>query len=135
MQRGHAHYLKQRRVARLIERARHSPKLEQGRRSRIDHSADVKVETARSFRYAVWTELVDIEGVAIQSVANGSPAARADLEGIQTDSRGRRFLGDVVVAVNDVRVTDLDEMATEFEKAGVGAVVELSVMREGRLHR
>ncbi len=76
---------------------------------------------------------MDVDGVAIQSADRRGPAAQAGLEGIQSDSRGRRYLGDVIVAVNGAEVQNLDELATEFEKAGVGAVVELSVMREGEI--
>lgn len=78
---------------------------------------------------------MDVEGVAIQSVNRTSPANRAGLEGIRTTRTGRRYLGDVITAVNGAAVGDLDELATAFEKAGVGAVVELSVMREGEPRR
>lgn len=71
-----------------------------------------------------------IEGVAIQSVDPSGPAARAGLRGIRTDRRGRRYLGDVITAVNGEAVRDLDELATEFERSGVGATVELKVLRE-----
>jgi S1-C subfamily serine protease len=74
-----------------------------------------------------------VDGVAIQSVDRRGPAARAGLEGIQTDGRGRRYLGDVIMAVNGQPVRNLDGLATEFEKAGVGSVVEISVMREGEI--
>jgi len=73
---------------------------------------------------------LDVEGVAIQSVDDDGPAARIGLIGIQSDRRGRRYLGDVIVAVNGEKVRNLDELATVFERAGVGAIVELSVMRE-----
>ena len=76
---------------------------------------------------------MDVSGVAIQSVDQRSPAAKAGLSGIQSDRRGRRYLGDVIMAVNGVEVQNLDGLATEFERAGVGAVVELAVMREGEV--
>ena len=73
---------------------------------------------------------LDVEGVAIQSVDRKGPAGRAGLEGIRTDRRGRRYLGDVIMAVDGEAVSNLDELATAFEQAGVGARVELTVRRE-----
>jgi S1-C subfamily serine protease len=74
---------------------------------------------------------LDVEGVAIQSVETGGPAAQAGLHGIQTDRRGRRYLGDVVTAVNGEPVRNYDELASALERAGVGSTVELSILREG----
>ncbi len=71
-----------------------------------------------------------IDGVAIQSVEPGSPAARAGLEGIRT-TRSGPYLGDVITAVDGESVGDFDELATAFEKAGIGAAVELVVLRDG----
>jgi S1-C subfamily serine protease len=76
---------------------------------------------------------LDVEGVAIQSVEGGGPASRAGLQAIQTTGAGRRYLGDVIMAVDGEPVRDLDELATAFEKAGVGARVELTVMRGGEV--
>jgi len=77
------------------------------------------------------TRRIDVEGVAIQSVERGGPADRAGLEGIRSDRSGRRYLGDVIAAVNGEKVGDFDELATAFERAGIGAVVELVVLRDG----
>ena len=70
-----------------------------------------------------------IEGVVVQEVAPGSPAARAGLEGLRR-ARGRGvYLGDRIVAVNGKRVQSLDDMTHLFEQHGVGAIVELTVVR------
>jgi S1-C subfamily serine protease len=70
-----------------------------------------------------------LEGVVVQEVAPGSPAARAGLEGLRR-ARGRGFyLGDRIVAVNGKRVQSLDDMTHLFEQHGVGAIVELTVVR------
>ncbi len=75
----------------------------------------------------------DIEGVAIQSVQRGGPADRAGLAGIRTTRSGRRYLGDVIMAVNGTAVGDFDELASAFEQAGVGSIVELTVVRDGEV--
>lgn len=74
---------------------------------------------------------LDVEGVAIQSIEPSGPAATSDLQGIQTDRRGRRYLGDVITAVNGRGVSSFDELASAFERAGVGATIELEILREG----
>jgi len=74
---------------------------------------------------------VDVEGVAIQAVESTGPAARAGLEGIQTDRGGRRYLGDVITGVNGDSVANFDELASAFERSGVGSTVELAILRDG----
>jgi len=76
---------------------------------------------------------LDVEGVAIQSIGGSGPAAGAGLQGIRTDRRGRRYLGDVITAVNGEGVANFDELASAFERAGVGATVELDILREGEV--
>lgn len=72
-----------------------------------------------------------IEGVVVQEVLPGSPAARAGLEGLRRARGGGFYLGDTIVAVNGRPVRSLDDMSHLFEQHGVGAVVELSVVRRG----
>jgi 2-alkenal reductase len=70
-----------------------------------------------------------LKGVVVQEVAPGSPAARVGLEGLRR-ARGRGFyVVDRIVAVNGKRVQSLDDMTHIFEQHGVGAIVELTVMR------
>ncbi len=73
----------------------------------------------------------EVEGVVIRSVQPRGPAARAGLEGLRRTARGWA-LGDLIVAVNGRPVKTIDEMAQVFEDAGVGAVVTLTVARDGK---
>ncbi len=72
-----------------------------------------------------------IEGVAIQSVLRDGPADRAGLEGIRRSRGGRTYLGDVIVSVDGEPVRSFDDLATAFERAGIGATVVLTVRRDG----
>ena len=72
-----------------------------------------------------------LEGVVVQEVAAGSPAARAGLEGLRRARGGGFYVGDRIVAVNGKRVQSLDDLTHVFEQQGVGAIVELTVMRGG----
>jgi len=73
-----------------------------------------------------------LDGVVVQEVVPASPAARAGLEGLRRARGGGFFLGDLIVAVNGKRVQSMDEMTHIFEQQGVGATVELTVVRRGQ---
>jgi S1-C subfamily serine protease len=70
-----------------------------------------------------------LEGVVVQEVAPGSPAARAGLEGLRRARSHGFYVGDRIVAVNGKRLQSLDDMTHLFEQHGVGAIVELTVVR------
>ena len=74
-----------------------------------------------------WADRIGVTGVIIRSVARGSQAERAGLAGLQRDRRGRIALGDRIIAVDQDPVEDLDDLLFEFEDAGVGSTVELTV--------
>ena len=69
-----------------------------------------------------------IEGVVIERVRAGSPAARAGLRGL--DARSGE-LGDVIVAVNGAATETLSRFAAELDRAGIGNTAELTVVRDG----
>jgi S1-C subfamily serine protease len=73
----------------------------------------------------------DLEGVVVQEVLPGSPAARAGLEGLRRARGGGFYLGDTIVAVNGTPVHSPDDLSHLFEQQGVGAIVELTVVRRG----
>ncbi|MBM3492457.1 MAG: trypsin-like serine protease [Alphaproteobacteria bacterium] len=70
-----------------------------------------------------------VAGLVVVEVLPGSAAAAAGLRGVSRRDNG---LGDVILAVNGSPVRSLGQFAGELERAGVGARVKLSVLREGR---
>ena len=72
-----------------------------------------------------------LEGVVVQEVAPGSPAAKAGLEGLRRARGGGFYVGDRIVAVNGKPVQSLDDLTHVFEQQGVGTIVELTVVRGG----
>ncbi len=69
-----------------------------------------------------------INGILILSVERNSPAEKAGLKPT-TQYRGEVILGDIITAVNDIKVSSYDELRTELEQFGVGVEVILTILR------
>jgi S1-C subfamily serine protease len=74
-------------------------------------------------------------GVMIVEVAPGSPAARAGLQPFRRGNRGEVIGGDVITAVNEQPIKDLDDMLTLLEQRQPGDTVTLSVWRGGQTRK
>jgi S1-C subfamily serine protease len=75
------------------------------------------------------------QGVVIVQVGNGSPAAKAGLQPVRRGNRGEVVGGDVITAINDEPVKDLDDMLSVLERRQPGETVALSVWRDGRTRK
>jgi len=75
------------------------------------------------------------EGVALVQVAPGSPAARAGLQPFRRGSRGEVLAGDVITAINDEPVANLDDVLTHFETRQPGETVTVTVWRAGQTRK
>jgi S1-C subfamily serine protease len=71
-------------------------------------------------------------GVALVRVSPGSPAARAGLQPFRRNSQGEIVAGDVITAVNDEPVADLDDMLAALERRQSGDSVTLTLWRAGQ---
>jgi len=71
------------------------------------------------------------KGVALVQVAANSPASRAGLTPFRRGANGEIVMGDVITAVNDQPVNDLDDMLTLLEQRAPGETVTLTVWRSG----
>ncbi len=75
------------------------------------------------------TAQLGVNGIVIADVVPGSPAAKADLKGID---RTTGTIGDVIVAVNGDPVQHLTDLTDKLEQAGPGGTVALTVERSGK---
>lgn len=73
-----------------------------------------------------------IEGIVVQRVGSGSPAARAGIEGLSQNRRGEIELGDIIVGIGANKVQSIDDMVLAFEEIGVGGKAKLIVERDGK---
>ena len=72
------------------------------------------------------------KGVALVQISPGSPAARAGLQAFRRGANGEVVPGDVITAINDEPVVDLDDMLAQLERRQPGDSVRLSVWRNGQ---
>jgi S1-C subfamily serine protease len=75
-------------------------------------------------------------GFLIEVVEPGSPAEQAKLRGggLELNIAGRDFLigGDIITNLNDTPLTSPDKVIEALQAAEVGAVVSMTVFREGK---
>ncbi|HJV63468.1 MAG TPA: PDZ domain-containing protein, partial [Albitalea sp.] len=75
------------------------------------------------------------KGVPLVRVTPGGPAQRAGLQPFARGSEGGIVAGDVITAVNDEAVADLDDMLTVFERFQPGDKVTLTLWRAGKTRK
>jgi len=75
------------------------------------------------------------KGVMVVQVTPGSPAARAGVQPFRRGNRGEVVPGDVITAINDEPVADLDDMLASLERRQPGETVTLTLLRGGQTRR
>ena len=74
---------------------------------------------------------LNLDGVLILNVASGSSAERAGLRGTK-QVWGGLILGDIILGINGMRITDYNQLRDEVEKHKVGDSVTLTLLRDNR---
>jgi S1-C subfamily serine protease len=74
-------------------------------------------------------------GVPILQVGAGSPAARAGGQPFRRERNGDVVAGDVITAINDEPVSDLDELLAQLERRAPGDSVTLTLWRSGKARK
>jgi S1-C subfamily serine protease len=72
------------------------------------------------------------DGVLIYQVARGGGAAAAGLRGVQQTEMGDVELGDIIVAINNEKVANSDDLFRVLDKHQIGDTVQVHVWRDGR---
>jgi S1-C subfamily serine protease len=72
--------------------------------------------------------------VVVQTSANG-PAAKAGLQPFRRGQRGEVVGGDVITAINDDAVADMDDLLAQLERRAGGDTVTLTVWRGGQTRK
>jgi S1-C subfamily serine protease len=79
------------------------------------------------------TKKLGVEGVAVIDVQKGSPAHRAGLQGATLLNRSSITAGDLIVAINQTAVKDIDTLLATLEDYKKGEEVTLKFYRKGTL--
>lgn len=77
-------------------------------------------------------QLGDIPGAFFTRVVPNSPAARAGLQPLQYNRLGRRIGGDIVVAVNNIRIYNFSDFQFAVRRYEPGQAIILSVLRNNK---
>jgi putative serine protease PepD len=72
------------------------------------------------------------DGVLVIQVARGSGAASAGLRGMQANEAGDYELGDIIVGIDNDKVTNSDDLFRVLDKHQIGEVVQVQIWRNGR---
>ena len=79
------------------------------------------------------------QGVLVQVVVQGGPAAQAELNGGSRQASFEGTLmttdGDIIVAIDDAAVQEMDDLIVYLAEKSVGQRVTLTVLRDGRRQR
>jgi len=77
----------------------------------------------------------DLQGVLVSQVQSNSPADQAGLQGSSTPATigGQQFLvgGDVIIALDGLPITSMDELQTLLQEAAPGQAIVLTIVRDG----
>lgn len=73
-----------------------------------------------------------IDGVVVLRVLRNSPAAQAGIRGVDTQTG---TVGDIIVSANGREVHRLSDLTAAIAEAGIGASVELGILRDNRLRK
>jgi S1-C subfamily serine protease len=75
------------------------------------------------------------KGVALVDVQRGSPAEKAGLQPFRRGNRGEVVAGDVITAIDEQPLADLDDMLSQLERRQPGDSVTLTLWRSGQTRK
>jgi S1-C subfamily serine protease len=96
----------------------------------IKHGRVIKPGIGATFADQRLARRLGIEGVLILNIDHKGPAENAGLKPT-VQYRGEVILGDIIVAVDGVKVRSYDKFRSEIERFAAGAEVTLTVLRGG----
>ena len=76
--------------------------------------------------------VIHVPGVIILSVQPNTPAAKVGLKGIAQDILGRLVVGDIIVGVNEQRITSAHQLFKVFDAVGINKKIRLHIVRNGK---
>ena len=100
----------------------------------IAHGKVVEPGLGVSFVDKRVTQRLGVNGLLILNVEKKGPASSAGLQGT-VQYRGEIILGDILLKLNGKSISSIAALEDELEQLGLGAEVELTVARNGRVRK
>lgn len=75
---------------------------------------------------------LNVEGVVVMEVSSGTPAYRAGIRGIARDRYGRRYIQDVIVGIDNYKITSYDDLYNTLDNYRIGDEVTVTLLRDGK---
>lgn len=95
----------------------------------IEHGKVIRPGLGVSPLQDVYARRLGITGMVLGAVQENSEAYRAGLRGIGIDNSGRRYIQDIIVAINDIPITSYDDYYNAMDNFHIGEQVTLTVLR------
>jgi len=96
----------------------------------IQHGKVIRPGLGVQLLQDVYARRLGITGVVLYDVPRDSQANRAGLRGIEINSSGRRYIQDILVAIDDIPIKSYDDYYTAMDNFQIGDVVTLTVLRD-----
>lgn len=84
-----------------------------------------------SFLSDVYARRLNIDGVVILEVPRDTNAFRAGLRGLARDRYGEIYIRDIIVGIDDTKITSFDELYNTMDNYRIGDLVTLTIKRGG----
>ncbi|MCP5108084.1 MAG: trypsin-like serine protease [bacterium] len=78
---------------------------------------------------------LDIKGVIVRHAARGSAAYRAGLRGLGRDRYGQLYIKDVIVGIDDHKITSYDDLYNTLDNYRIGDKVTVTVNRDRQIRK
>ena len=82
-----------------------------------------------------WANRYDFKGVAVLRTAPGLPAERAGLRGVYRSNRGGWQLGDVIIGIDGLPISNYDDLMNVLENRRPGDKVKVDYLRDGKTYQ
>jgi len=76
-----------------------------------------------------------VRGAMIREVPRDSQAYGAGLRGLSRDNRGRLFIGDIIVGIDEMKIASYDDLYNALDGRKIGDTVTLTVDQNGKLRK
>jgi S1-C subfamily serine protease len=74
-----------------------------------------------------------LRGAVILEVPRDSPAYDSGLRGLSRDNRGRLFVGDIIVGIDETKIASYDDLYNALDGRKIGDTVTLTVDKAGKI--